>query len=375
MRRFLFFVFILLLQIQLQAQKIQIIRILDSNRFFTSDSQTISLANVAIPSQNSKDTLQAAIARRAIIFAQKNLKGYGFTYTVARSVKKGAQTTVMPVYLFKLFPLEKQFVNKLYVERGLGKYVPPADSAYAVLFEKAETRAKQRGNGLWNPFAIQTVPTVQLVSAFYGAGVNAAYSTEFRSYGVHFETRSASNTVSLTVGYRKSAESGTGCCECDIMDDYDVYVEYLSHFRRAYLSLSLQYFWKYLSLGWKGSLTTAGGGFCSEGMPFPYVVNSFKLESMPIHHYMLTVSYRDDFTFDYGKRGFETPVFLGIGRRSGSRFASFVWAGLSWSDHHIGAAFKYEQRFLKKLFLQAQGGLLPNKGNVFFRLYTGYLFE
>ncbi len=375
MRRFIFFVFILLVQIQLQAQAVQITRILDSNRFFTSDSQTISLANVAIPSKTTKDSLQALIARRALIFAQNNLKGYHFTYTVARSGSTRPYSAALPVYLFKEFPLEKQFVNELYVERGLGKYVPPADSVYAQRLEKAGIKAKQKGTGLWNPLAIQTSRTAQLVSVFYGAGVNTAYSTEFRSYGLHFETRSKNSSIGLTFGYRKSAESGTGCCECAFIEDYDGYTEYLTYFKRGYLSLSYQYFWKYLSAGWGGTLTTAGGGFCSETGYFPHIVNSFIIESMPIYHYILTVSYRDEFVFDYGKRGYETPVFFGIGRRSGFRFASFIWAGLSWSDNHIGAAFKYDQRLLKKWFLQARGGLMPNKGNVFIRLYIGYLFE
>ncbi len=365
---------LLVLQIPLQAQTIQITRILDSNRFFTSDSQTISLANVVIPSQESTDTLQAMIARRAVEFAQLKLKGYRFTYVVAHSVRKTG-SSVKAVYLFKEFPLEKQFINAFFLEQGLGTYAPPADSAYAGLLKMAEDKAKQKGRGLWNPLALKRTRTWQWLSLFYGAGVNSAYSTEFRSYGLRFETRSATSTVGFALGYRKTAEQGTGCCECDLMDEYDAYTEYLVYFRRLYLSISYQYFWKYLSVGWVGNVTVSGGGFCSESLPFPYITNSLMVESMPVNHYMLTWSYSDEFVFDYGKNGFEKPMFIGIGRRSGSGFASYVWAGLSWSDNHFGAAFKYEQRLLKKLFVQVRGGFVPNKGNVFMRLYTGYLFE
>jgi len=375
MKFFLFFIIFTSLSMGAKAQSIKITRILDGNRFFTSDSQTISLANIYIPSKSVKDTIHAEIARRAMAFAQNQLVGYYFTYSVAQTDSDAGTSSVLAVYLFKHFPLERKFMNEFFLEQGLGKYVPPADSAYAELFTKAEARAKQMGRGLWNPLALKKMRTAQLISMFYGAGVNGAYSTEMRSYGLHFETRSQNSFIGATLGYRKTAEKGTGCCECDFMDEYDGYVEYLKYYRIAYLTLSYQYFWKYISAGWIGNLGVIGGGFCSEDYPFPFFLNGFSIESMPFHHYVFTASYRDEFTYDYGDLVEHPPLFFGIGRRSGSRFAPFVWAGLSWADNHFGAAFKYEQRFLKKLFFQAKGGFVPNTGNVFMRLYTGYLFE
>ncbi len=375
MRRLLFVVFVLFLHQLTLAQTVKITRILDSNRFFTSDSQTISLANVDIPPQSTKDTLQALIARRAMLFAQNKLKGYWFTIKPFHSAPDSTNPAVHPVYLFKHYPLEEQFVNALYLEQGLGKYSPPADSLYSPLLEKAEAKAKQRGNGIWNPVTLEQSHTAQLVSVLYGAGLNSNKSTEFRSYGLHFETRSNSSHIGATIGYRITAEKGTGCCECDFFNDYDGYMEYLKYYRIAYIALSYQYFWKNFSVGWYGNLGVMGGGYCSEGYPFPFFLNGFNIESFPIHHYVLTVSYRDEFTYDYEDLFEHPPLFFGIGRRSGSRFAPFVWAGLSWADNHLGAAFKYEQRFFKKLFFQAKGGFVPNNGNVFMRLYTGYLIE
>ena len=137
----LFFVFFI------RAGEIKIIKVADANLFLTSDSQWVKLADVVTNYIHGGDSIMQADAGKAVRWAEKNLKNWPMTMIVSGGC---VGDTVIPVHLYKKYPLTQFYINAFWLEKGWGVYAP-CDTMEEERLKAAAVRAQNERRGFWKP--------------------------------------------------------------------------------------------------------------------------------------------------------------------------------------------------------------------------------
>ncbi len=131
----------------LPDREIKIMEVRDANLFFTEDSQYISLANIHTPSIEDKDSLKRARAREIIKFARKQLPAWPMRFAPSPQANCG-RDSVTAGHLYKIYPLSQLYINALFLEKGLGFYLPCDTLHKGILFAAAQKAIENR-RGVW----------------------------------------------------------------------------------------------------------------------------------------------------------------------------------------------------------------------------------
>ncbi|RMH96310.1 MAG: hypothetical protein D6681_12440 [Calditrichaeota bacterium] len=130
------------------GEEVKIVKVLDANLFQLQDGRRTRLANVQTPSRTDTNGRVRALAYRIQKYAEQQLLRKRVTILYDSST---AKADPLPVHLFQKFPLKRAWYNKIYLERGYGKYVEEGDTTYRAIYRKAEARARRKERGVWNP--------------------------------------------------------------------------------------------------------------------------------------------------------------------------------------------------------------------------------
>ena len=147
-----------------QPRQIKIIEVRDANLFFTEDSQLISLANVHSPSLQDSDSLKKALADKFIKFSREQLLSWPMQFIPSPGRDCGADS-VISGHLYKEFPLSRQYINALYLERGMGFYLP-CDTLHRGILFAATQKGIEKRLGVWQQ---QKEGPVNLLRRFRGS--------------------------------------------------------------------------------------------------------------------------------------------------------------------------------------------------------------
>jgi len=353
---------ILTFSVLLYPQKTKIIKIHDTNLFVGKNGKLFKLSNVETPSLYDSDSLLQYIAQMAIEYAEMNLLNRVCHYE--RSLTQ-VDSNILSVHLFRKYPLQKQNINKEYIQNGYGKYVQNQDSVYHSAYQKAEEKAKNRNIGIWNP--LRYVKVKYTLGVFYGYGIgNKNYNdSQFREHWLSIESQSIKNRTSLLIGRMDIAEEGSGCCECP---DYYSYVDYRIHYRLY--SLRLKYFhrWKYFAyeIGLWGAYQTRG--WCDE-MVSLFLLPVIQLQLGPISKYYLYFSYPDEFAFVHDHH----PYIAGLAYKLDKKFSE-ISLGAGKLDNSWALTAKIDYLVFKDIFIKLHILSHPANQSYSLRFNLGYLF-
>jgi endonuclease YncB( thermonuclease family) len=145
---YLVFCLVLIFQITLFAEDVKIVKVLDSNLFEIKGGMRIRLANVDAPSISDSLKRLSSFAYNIKSYAERQLLGRSISAQFIQGWDNGNEP--FPVHLIQHFPLKTVSYNKLYLERGFGKYVNEGDTSYIQEYLAAEETAKRYKRGVWN---------------------------------------------------------------------------------------------------------------------------------------------------------------------------------------------------------------------------------
>jgi len=129
------------------AQDTKVIEILDTNLFLTKDSVKIKMANLDVPSQNDPDSSRQILAQRIMKYNHINLLNESVRIEKT-TLKQDEQSQVKSIHLFKKFPLEDLNINKEFIEKGYGVYIP-GDTLFMEEYLRAAEYAVKNKEGIW----------------------------------------------------------------------------------------------------------------------------------------------------------------------------------------------------------------------------------
>jgi len=161
---FIFFDFL-----SLHAQEVKIVKVLDSNLFETKSGQRIRLANVLTPSISDSNKKLALFAMSIKKYAEEQFLGRPLIMKIART--DSGKSEPIPVHLFQKFMMKTVCYNKLYLERGYGKFIEEADTTYRAEYLAAQEKAKRKKRGIWSEkLYLPETPKIYAYSLMIGFG-------------------------------------------------------------------------------------------------------------------------------------------------------------------------------------------------------------
>lgn len=135
----------------LQAKEIKIVKVIDTNLFFTSDSGLVALANLEIPSLHDSSIILRNFALDVIKYEEKAfLNKTLYAEFVSPSADSMDSTAVQQIHLFRKLPLGKLSYNKLMLENGYGTFQENQLSSYAKEYQRAAEQARKLQRGIWD---------------------------------------------------------------------------------------------------------------------------------------------------------------------------------------------------------------------------------
>ncbi len=297
-------------------QKVKIVRIYDNNWFETQNGLVLRLANVALPTLSDADSLHRWVAGKIQEYARTHLLGTECLIDVDSSLLKvGAP---LQVHLFKSYPLQKMNVNKFFLEKGYGWYVPVAKAPYDKEYAAAERRAKRWKLGIWRTDFVFVITSRTSYNFVYERGNYNIFPgvTDYRSLSYHTATESKINFFDLTVGMMQNAYKGISNRG---YPQSDYYVEYVRHFRTGYLQIIFGKKWDSFMFALGGlAYFTGTGKYYDHTAWFGFSpILSFQYRWQK--NYSVQVSLNDRYGLIY--KNF--PIFLTV-KREFNRFLSAV---------------------------------------------------
>ena len=227
------------LQAMATEEKVKIVKIIDANLFRLNDGRLIRLADIWVPSQNSESPLYHYIARKAIQYANEMLIGQRFKIRYDSSKVRVGRP--IPVILFKIYPLQKLDINKLYLQRGYGKYVPAKDTPPVKEYAAAEREARRKHLGIWAKSFKISENAIKFQGLYYRAGNRNLFGDQFREIGYHAHRETANILFDLRIAFDRNAEKGRTTNECSCSNYYE---EYINHYKSGYVQLIFGKKWK-----------------------------------------------------------------------------------------------------------------------------------
>ncbi len=302
-----------------QEERVKIVKIIDTNLFQLADGRLIQLDEIATPSITSQSTFKKYLAKQILKYTRMMLLGKQVIIQYDSSqVRAGVP---LKVHLFKIYPLEKLNINKIYLERGYGKFVPREDFPKEKAYAEAEKTAKQKHLGIWRHK--KNIPEIirKEYLLYYKGGNKNILGDEFRVIGVHAFTESSNSLADFRLGFVRNAEKGETCIDC--RDRY-YWEEYVHHYGSGYLQIILGKKYKQITIA------IGAFGYISGSKYYSYVHYS-QIGLSPVlrfrylfkNGYYIKAALTDDYGFVYP----DYPVELALGKWF-NRYPLHFWAGL-----------------------------------------------
>ncbi len=134
-----------------QAQnlkRVKITRIIDTNLFEIDDRDTVTLANLEIPSKTTADTLlKEYFIPNVWKYEIKHILTKYFYLEYAQ--EKNKSSGIRKVYLYEKQLFSQNLINEYMLKRGYAQYVPLKDSPQQKKCEEAALMAKKENIGIW----------------------------------------------------------------------------------------------------------------------------------------------------------------------------------------------------------------------------------
>lgn len=335
MRTF-FFPLIFLLSTLTLAEEVRIEKILDANLFLLENGHKIKLAFVETPSLDSADSSFNDLAKRIIKYARNNFLGVPLLMVIVSDTTLAKD--VLPVRLYRKFPLETLCYNIVYLERGFGKYLPVAKQKDAEDFIKAERKAKNELRGIWNDrYRVGSGANLSSQVSFYAEYLNNNENDkQDYYYGLSFtfiNMNLRNNGFEIRGGVLSRREKGVGCCDCSefVLTPYD------HTSMKNFIILAGLLNWDYFGFRIGLSFFHTTRGYCSEN-PFPVLV-------LPVFGIKLGRLDRLYFNFDFLRDELLLPYSLGITWLP-RHLPMEIWSGVSmneaFSNQAYGLMFTYK---------------------------------
>lgn len=217
--RFIFWL-ILLSSPLLATSVVKIDSVLPNGVFRLHNGETVALANVQFPGAQPADSIYQMLKKYSLTYARSH-----FTGRPVRVEYSGKTSTAgyALAHLIIPYPLEKFNINRLYLEKGFGRYTDNADSAYRAVYQQAEADARLKKRGVWNPKQpLYTGQPDYLLSVHYGYAAGKHEDHDIAYHGVHLRIAPFKTVSGLEAGLTlyRIVERGFLCCECDYWEGY-----------------------------------------------------------------------------------------------------------------------------------------------------------
>ncbi|MHB2153293.1 thermonuclease family protein [Calditrichota bacterium GD2] len=357
------------------AQKIKIVKILDTNLFLLQDGRKISLANLQMPSKADTNQARQAIAQKILAYEHQHLLKYDLIMEPSPAADSTMQ--IIPVHLFQKLPLSKVNFNKELLKLGYAFYVP-VDSLYHEEYEWAARKAQKLKRPLWAP---ERYLQRQKVAVFLGvSGVIGQFNSlefpqknDFRLWGIDVMIGNpyiGSFSGELKLGKIRIREKGFAACEAGPAAHYEVDALY------DFIILNSQLNFTYFGFGVGFYyLAQTKRGFCDE-----------VLGANAVPNLNVRLGYMEKF-FISAELNNSVPELwqVGITYRFAAPFSS-IWIGYlgindfenfkgsSNQNHYIGIKGQY--LFWNRLLMHVNGQIRPNSSDKFwgaglsFKIYS-----
>ena len=152
----LFFIAFLISVSSTTADEVKITRVLDSNLFELKDGRRVRLAHVLSPSVSDSNRRMAALALQIKKYAEQQFVGE--VVRIEFPVERQPDSEPLPVHIFQKFPLKTVWYNKVYLERGFGKFIEEADTTHRTELREVQQKAKKKKRGVWNEKLYRPAP-------------------------------------------------------------------------------------------------------------------------------------------------------------------------------------------------------------------------
>ena len=158
-------------------ERIVISEVRDTNLFLTEQGQRISLANVQTISIADPDSFRQQFAFEALKKVEKRLLNHSYVMEI-----KQHQDSLSLVHLWQPLPLGRQSINKEFLSKGWGSFVPLPPNNWTREYEKAAITAQAKKYGLHNPDRFKPVilPTAAI---WIHGGLGIGVATDHRRSG------------------------------------------------------------------------------------------------------------------------------------------------------------------------------------------------
>ncbi|NOX89942.1 MAG: hypothetical protein GXO77_13035 [Calditrichaeota bacterium] len=357
------FILVLLSALPLSAQKVKIVKIIDTNLFELKDGRVITLADVSAPSVSEKDSALRFIAQRILDYAQKNLLNQ--TLRIEPSPASENDSIPIAVHLFLEFPLQKININEYYLREGFGKYAP-VDSVYKSRYLKAAREAQSEGKGVYNPGKEKFERSfAKIVSISGGFGIfpesenELEISNSYREFvaDVRFTTPKLSGIL-IKAGILTTTEK-----HVHYWGDGSVHT-YKSTQRLQYFVIHGELSGRYFGMGFGFSVLAIEGGHDPEG-PDQFAVPNVSLKAGYLGKLYFSGELLTDILF--------APYSFGVNYSFQKPFSG-LWIGASGISKNWSLGLKLNYRFREHLMLNIQAFHKPFTKIKGFRLGAGYVF-
>lgn len=340
------------------ADEVKITHVLDSNLFELKDGRRVRLANVLTPSTSDSNRRVAIFAYRVKKYAEEQL----LNQTVVVEFLRGEQadSAPLPVHLFQKFPLKTVCYNKVYLERGFGKFIEEADTMHRAAYLRAESKARKKKRGVWSEHFYEPAPP-----GLHAHTILLGLGNSRNSEGFYREVFYSSDPLEpySGLGFRVMAVFGRQALE------YDGY-------RNALLFLTVSPYYTVDSryFGFRlGSILIFPTGV--ETPDFLFFPNG-QIKIGQLHRFYLSIDVLTDLVF--------SPASIGINFLREKPYRK-LWIGVTPSFVNLAnVAFKVDYLFREKLLFKLQGiyfHYVPDNGtniaenNFGFRLGIGFVFR
>lgn len=347
------------------AQTTRVVKIVDSNLFQTEDGEFIRLANVTTPSIHDSNLVKHKFAAYIIKYAQKKLLSVDLHVEKVQMLMpvKSPQS----VHLFYKFAIRTQWFNKIYLEKGFGKFTSTDDSLYFKKYKKAAQIAKKKKRGVWNTQLYKREYQTYSIGFDLGMSTKNYSGDEAKDGLLGFTRYFKQSNLALRTGILKNTEESYGCCECTEISDQQIFRK---NYKAFYFSCKYNYSWQYIEIGLGVNLFYQQGKYCDELTfpPIPLPIASFRVGKL--NQFYISGSFIEDFLLFADKE----PYLIGIGYSFKKKYAG-IWIGRAGSRTNWGYAGKLDFPINSEFVLTTQGSYFPGKNDFCFRFGTRYFFH
>jgi len=189
---------IFLLPLPSRTEDVKIVKVLDCNLFEIKGGKRIRLAHVDAVSVTDKIKRVSSFAHNIKYYAEREFVGQTLMAEYIDASNHNFEP--LSVHLIRKFPLKTVNYNKLYLERGYGKYMAESDTVYSQEYLAAEEMAKLKNRGVWDKDLYSAEnPKVSALSFMFGFGNYQELNGYYREASLMAEPIGSSNSFGMRV--------------------------------------------------------------------------------------------------------------------------------------------------------------------------------